>query len=98
MKRVIPAIALLTLVVFAFACASTSSAPTVSGKIASVNGKALSVTPADGGQPVTVNVGWGSKIYWNNGVEASGTSVLVPGQDVQVWANGASVIKIVVAQ
>ncbi|HYC93351.1 MAG TPA: hypothetical protein VEO54_29360 [Thermoanaerobaculia bacterium] len=98
MKRGISAIALLTLVVFAAACATTPADPAVRGTITSLEGSSMVVTPTGGGQPVTVNLGFGTQVYWASGVEASGTSVLTTGQAVQVWTKGDVATRVVLAQ
>ena len=98
MKRGLTAIALLTLALFTFACATTPAAPAITGTISSVNGNSIAITPAGGGQPTNVNLGWGTRVYWADGVEASGTSVLTTGQSVQVWTKGDAATRIVIGQ
>lgn len=98
MKRTLSFIVLLALTVFVFACATTPAAPAIRGVIASIDGHALTVIPADGGQPVDVNLSWGTEVFWANGVKATGYSVLVAGQPVQVWTKGDVATKVVIAQ
>src|SRR5690349_18834457 len=99
MKRILSILALVVLVLFTFACASMSDTPKVSGRLTGIEGKTITVTPA-GGQPVTLNLGWNTDVFWGNGTTASGTSVLTTGQSVDVWtkADGNTVTKIVIAQ
>ena len=98
MKRGFAAVALLVLAFFTFACATAPATPAVTGTITSIDGNALVVTPAGGAQPVNVNLGWGTRVFWSNGVEASGSSVLTTGQPVQVWTSGDVATKVVIAQ
>lgn len=97
MKRGFSVIALVALVLTA-ACATTPAAPAVRGTITSIDASTLVVTPADGGQPVNVRLGFGTEVFWSTGVEASGTSVLTTGQPVQVWTNGDVATRVVIAQ
>ena len=101
MNRRLSVIALLTLTLalFTFACTSMSDTPNVRGRLTAIEGKTITVTPADG-QPVTLNLGWNTDVFWANGVTASGTSVLTTGQSVEVWtkADNNTVTKIVIAQ
>ena len=96
MKRTLFAIALLTL--FALACATAPATPTVRGTLTAIDGHALTVTPADGGQPLNVAITWGTEVFWANGVKATGHAVLTPGQPVQVFTKGDTVTKIVITQ
>jgi hypothetical protein len=98
MKRTLSVIVLLALTVFTLACATTPAAPAIRGVIASIDGHAVSVIPADGGQPVNVTLAYGSEVFWANGVKATGHSVLVAGQPVQVWTKGDVVTKVVITQ
>jgi hypothetical protein len=98
MKRTFTVVALLAFALFTLACATTAPAPEVKGTIASINGNTISVTPANGGNPVQVSLGWGTRVYWNSGVEAAGTSVLTAGQPVEVWTNGQTATKVIIAQ
>lgn len=98
MNRSLSLIALVTLVLFTAACATTPATPAVKGTIASIDGKTVAVTPADGSQPVNVNLGWNTQVFWANGLEASGTSVLTTGQTVQVWTNGTTATKVVIGE
>jgi ABC-type Fe3+-hydroxamate transport system substrate-binding protein len=71
------------------ACATTAAAPNVTGVISRIDGNTVTVTPANGGEPVTVTLTWGTRVFQPNGLEADGTSVLAVGHPVQVWlANG----------
>lgn len=96
MNRNLLAIALLTL--FAVACATAPAAPAIRGTLTSVDGHALTITPADGGQPVNVQITWGTEVFWANGLKANGHSVLAAGQPVQVFTKGDTVTKVVIAQ
>ncbi|MGZ8729849.1 MAG: hypothetical protein ACXW5U_13555 [Thermoanaerobaculia bacterium] len=98
MKRILSFVVLLALTVFTFACATAPAAPAIRGTIASIDGHAVTVTPADGGQPVNLNLAYGTEVFWANGVKATGHSVLVAGQPVQVWTKGDVVTKVVITQ
>ncbi len=98
MKRTLSVIVLLSLTVFLFACATTPAAPAIRGVIASIDGHALTVVPADGGEPVSLDLVWGTEVFWANGLKATGHSVLVAGQPVQVFTKGDVVTKVVIAQ
>lgn len=98
MKRTLPLLALLALTLFTLACATTPATPAVRGVIASIDGHAVTVVPADGSQPVNLTLGWGTEVFWANGVKATGHSVLVAGQPVQVWTKGDVVTKVVIAE
>lgn len=98
MKRNLSVLALLVLVVFTLACATTPATPSVRGTIATIEGHALTVTPTGGGQPVNVNLVWGTEVYWANGVKATGHGVLTAGQPVQVWTKGDVATKVVIVQ
>lgn len=96
MKRTLFAIAVVML--FAVACATTPATPSLRGTLTAVEGHALTVTPTDGGQPVNVEISWGTEVFWANGVKATGHSVLTPGQPVQIFTKGDTVTKVVIAQ
>lgn len=99
MKRNLTAIGLLVLTLFAISCATTSPTPELKGVVSGIQGKTLTVTPAGGGEPATVNLVWGTQVFWPNGTEA-GHSVLTAGHPVQVWFDKGSknASKIVIAQ
>jgi hypothetical protein len=84
MKRTVIALGLLVLTLFAISCATTNPTPELKGVVSSIEGKTLTVTPAGGGEAATVNMVWGTRVYWQNGMEA-GQSVLTSGHPVQVW-------------
>lgn len=84
MKRILLALFVLSSLLVA-ACASTPATPDVRGVISAVNGNTITVTPADGGQPSTVNVGWSTRVFLANGLEAEGAGVLSVGNPVHVW-------------
>lgn len=84
MKRILLALLVLSSLVLG-ACATSFATPHVTGVVTAADGKTVTVTPANGGQPVTVNLNWGTRVYYPNGLEADGTSVLAVGVPVQVW-------------
>ena len=87
MKRTLFALLALSLFVLA-ACASTATAPSVSGVITKIDGNSVTVA-AEGGSEQAVTVSFGTRVFYPNGLEAAGTSVLAVGQPVKVWlANG----------
>jgi hypothetical protein len=67
------------------ACATTPATPSVSGVITDIEGQTLTVTPAGGGQASSVTIGWGTRVFQPNGLEADGGSVLAVGMPVKVW-------------
>jgi predicted small secreted protein len=77
--------ALLLLTVFAAACATApTKAADVSGIVSAVDGSTITVTPAAGGQPVTVTLVRSTTITWPTGVPAEHTDI-VKGHAVNVW-------------
>jgi hypothetical protein len=84
MKRILLAFLVLSSLLLA-ACATTPATPDVRGVISSIEGNTIGITPADGGQAATVTVGWGTRVFHPNGLEAQGTGVLAVGQPVHVW-------------
>ena len=87
MKRSLIAIGLLTFVLFAAACGTTTAttgAPSVQGVVSSVSGNTVTITPAAGGAPVTVNMHADTRVEWSNGIEAGRTG-LQSGYRVDVW-------------
>lgn len=100
MKRSVIAISLLAFVMFAAACATTAPAtadPSLQGVVSSVNGNSVTITPATGGQAVTVNVGADTRIAFTNGIEA-GRAGLMSGYKVDVWTveGGQNATKIII--
>jgi predicted small secreted protein len=89
MKRVL-IFALLLLTVVAAACATTpTKAADVSGVVSAVDGDTITVTPAAGGQPVTVTLVRSTNITWPTGVPAERTAI-VKGHTVNVWLAAGS--------
>jgi hypothetical protein len=84
MKRILLALLVLSSLLLA-ACATTPATPDVRGVISSIEGNTVSVIPTDGGQPTTVTVGWGTRVFLPNGLEAEGAGVLAVGNPVHVW-------------
>lgn len=84
MKRFLLALFILSSLLLV-ACATTPATPDVRGVISAINGNTITVTPADGGQAATVNVGWSTRVFHPNGLEAEGASVLAVGNPVHVW-------------
>jgi hypothetical protein len=82
MKRTL--VFMLSLLVFA-ACATTATAPGVTGVITQIDGNTVTIAPAGGGQSSTVTLGWGTQVIQPNGMNAKGTSVLAVGMPVKVW-------------
>ena len=97
MKRSL--VVLLALSLFLAACATTTPAPSVSGVVTQRSGNVLTVTPAEGGQPATVNVVYGTRVFWYNGLEGE-RSAITTGMPVKVWlSNGTqNAAKIVISQ
>jgi predicted small secreted protein len=89
MKRLL-IFALLLLTVAAAACATTpTKAADVSGVVSAVDGDTITVTPAAGGQPVTVTLVRATNITWPTGVPAERTAI-VKGHSVNVWLAAGS--------
>jgi hypothetical protein len=98
MKRSLIVLIALSLAL-ASACSTPSSTPSVRGVITQMDRNVLTVTPAEGGQPVTVNVLYGTRVVWQNGLSAQ-RSALTTGQPVHVWLNTGTqdAARIVIAQ
>jgi hypothetical protein len=90
MKRFL-LLALLALTFLTVACTTTMSTPaaaSLSGMVSAVSGDTITVTPAGGGEPTTVNLGR-ANIYWPGGVPAEHSDI-IKGHTVNVWlANGS---------
>ena len=84
MKRTLIALLVLSSLLLVACGSTTATAPSVSGVITSISGNSVTITPADG-SPSTVTVGYATRVYQPNGLEAAGASVLTVGQNVQVW-------------
>ncbi|HEX8169201.1 MAG TPA: hypothetical protein VF824_01530 [Thermoanaerobaculia bacterium] len=104
MKRTLSVIALFAVVLSLAACGastmSSASTPSMTGVITSISGNAITVTPNGGGAATTINRTWGTRVFWQSGLEASGSSVLSVGQPVQVWLDNGTqnAARIVIAQ
>jgi hypothetical protein len=83
MKRILLALLVLSSLLLA-ACATTATAPNVSGVITKIDGNTVTVA-AEGGTESTVTVGYSTRVFHPNGLEATGKSVLAVGQPVKVW-------------
>jgi len=89
MKRTLVALATLALLL-TVACATTS-APTTTGLVTSVDGSTITV--AANGTPATYTLTRSTNIYAADGVMTK-RSYLTQGQRVQVWANGDKAVRI----
>ncbi|MFP5247125.1 MAG: hypothetical protein ACLGH0_10565 [Thermoanaerobaculia bacterium] len=85
MSRKFIALSVFALVLFA-ACATTTAPAGINGTVTKLDGNAVTIQPAAGGEAVTVNVSRGTDLRWYNGIEA-GRSELIVGHRVSVWVN-----------
>jgi hypothetical protein len=83
MTRSLISFSLLSLLVFA-ACATTAATPTVQGVVTAIDGGNVTITPDGGGQPVVVNVSRSTRFWWQSGIQA-GRSDLIVGHHVDVF-------------
>ena len=93
MKRTLVLLVALSLLVAA--CATTSS-PTATGVITSVDGATVTVAGPLGDGSTTYTITRSTNIYSPDGV-LSQRSYLTPGQRVLVWADGTKAVRINIA-
>ncbi len=86
MRRPLAILALLTLTIFTLACATTmtSKAADISGQVTAVDGSTVTVTPAGGGAPATVNLVHTTQVFWPGGAPAENSSI-TKGHTINVW-------------